>query len=265
MIDPRKVALFFPDNLKKFKWKLFKQIGEHIEKLGGQVVMHDPALLADLPADVIPIIGCHPMCRPQIDSWIETGRTFIYWDRGYTRRIFATWLPRGDNGGYYRWHINSFQMRQVRDVPKDRWKDQRTDTMPWAIDGKHIVVAAPSLTYSDFHGTYEWTNKAVETLRKFTDRKIVIRDKLCDIPLADHLRGAHALVSHQSNAAVESVILGCPVFVDPGSAAALVGHTDLSLIESPIYPDRKPWLRSLAYCQFNEAELVNGTLWRLLA
>jgi len=60
------------------------------------------------------------------------------------------------------------------------------------------------------------------------------------------------------------VVMGCPVFVDPDSAASLVGLTDLARIEQPIFPDREPWLRALSYSQFNEAELVDGTLWRLL-
>jgi hypothetical protein len=58
--------------------------------------------------------------------------------------------------------------------------------------------------------------------------------------------------------------MGCPVFVHPDSAASLVGRTDLTDIETPLYPDREPWVRSLAYSQFNEAELCNGDLWRLL-
>jgi hypothetical protein len=63
---------------------------------------------------------------------------------------------------------------------------------------------------------------------------------------------------------VEAVVMGCPVFVDPISAAALVGKTDFSEVESPVYPDRERWLHSLAYNQFNETELVDGTLWKLL-
>jgi len=264
MIDPRSVALFIPDNLKKFKLKLFERIGDHIRQRGGQVVYHDGSKLDELPADIIPIIGCHPMVRPQIDRWIQSGRPFIYWDRGYCRRIFATWLPRGENGGYYRWHLNSFQMRKIREVPKDRWLEMRTDVAPWSMNGRHILIAAPSLTYSDFHGTYDWTEKTVQQLHQLTDRPIRIREKLSPVALATDLRGAHCLVTHQSNAAAEAVILGCPVFVDDGSAAALVGQTDLTKIETPIYPERKPWLWSLAYSQFNEDELVNGTLWRLL-
>jgi hypothetical protein len=98
-----------------------------------------------------------------------------------------------------------------------------------------------------------------------TDRQIVVRFKNSKRPLQQDLDGAHAVVANGTIAAVEAAILGYPVFDAPGSAAALVGQTDLTQIEHPVYPDREPWVRSLAYCQFSEAELVDGTLWKLLS
>src|SRR5205814_414765 len=103
----------------------------------------------------------------------------------------------------------------------------------------------------------------LEAIRAVTPRPVVTRDKEDKRSLQEDLEGAHCLVAHGSVAAVEAAILGCPVFVDRTSAAALVGRTDLE-IESPVYPDRTAWLHSLAYCQFNERELVDGTLWRLM-
>jgi hypothetical protein len=266
MISPAQTALFIPNNLKKFKLKLFERIGAHIASKGGRVIYHDPALMDALPNDVIPIIGCHPELRSRIDAWTASGREFVYWDRGYAKRIFATWLPRPKVGsGYYRWTRNAFQMREIRDVPKDRWMQLDIPTDPWKEKGKHIVIAKPSATYDAFHRTHDWLENTIAELKRHTDRKLVIREKLSETPLRQELVGAHALVTHQSNAAVEAVIMGCPVFVDPGNAAALVGQTDLSKIETPVYPDRKPWLWSLAYSQFSEDELVNGVLWEHLA
>lgn len=267
MIDPAGVCLFIPGNLKKFKLDLFNRIGAKIAAAGGRVVRADIAALDALPADIIPIVGCMPEVRPLLDRWIATGRRFIEWDRGYCRRIFATDLPTGENGGYYRWHVDSFQMRIIRDLPDDRWKALRTPVWPWSKGGRHIVVAEPSATYQRFHGLEGWRDKTLAALGKVTDRPIVIRDKEMQRfgrKLHEDLKDAHCLVTHASNAGTEAVIMGCPVFVDPISAAALVGKTDLSEIETPIYPDREPWLRSLAYSQFNERELVDGTLWRLL-
>jgi hypothetical protein len=46
--------------------------------------------------------------------------------------VFATDLPTGEDGGFYRWHVNSFQMQTVRDVPDDRWKALKTDGLAMA-------------------------------------------------------------------------------------------------------------------------------------
>lgn len=264
MIDSTKVALFIPPGLQKFKLGLFERIGTKI----GRVVRHDFDALGKLPDDIVPIVGCTLELRPLIDEWQKRRRTFVYWDRGYCDRVFATCLPTGDDGGLYRWHVGSFQMKTVRDVPDDRWKETKASKIarPWQKGGRHIVIAAPSRTYARFHRTENWIADTIDALARVTDRQLVIRDKeqYKRRPIQMDIEGAHCLVTHGSNAAVESVILGCPVFVDKSSAAALVGQTDITKIESPIYPDREPWLRSLAYCQFDEKELVDGTLWRLM-
>lgn len=268
MIDPAKVCLFLPGELSAFKRKFFWRIGDKIEEAGGITCKGDYRQLAGLPDDIIPIVGASPELRPIVQSWRERGRKFIGWDRGYFRRVFATWLPRAESmeKSYYRWTINAYQMRTIRDVPGDRWDALNLEVLPWNRSGKHIVIAEPSRTYLASHeGMDGWVRKTVATLRKRTDRRIILRDKECKRPLQDDLAHAHCLVSHGSIAAVESVVLGCPVFVHPDSAAALVGLTDLARIEEPVYPERQAWLNSLAYSQWNEQELVDGTLWRLIA
>ena len=263
MIDPKAVCLFIPPGLRRFKLNLFERIGAKI----GRVIRHDFDALARLPGELLPVVGCTPELRPIIDGWRANGRPWCYWDRGYMRRVFATDLPPGTNGGYYRWHLEAFQMRAVRDVAPDRWQAMKTRLWDWQRDGRHIVVAEPTPTYARFHGIEGWTDRTVAQLQQLTDRPIIRRDKEMQRfgrRLHEDLRGAHALVAHGSNAAVESVIMGCPVFVDDSSAAALVGRTNLRDIENPTYPDRTAWVQSLCYSQFNERELVDGTLWRLI-
>ena len=264
-VDPKAVCLFIPSNLKKFKLNLFERIGRHIESLGGRVIRNGniPAL-ESLPPDIIPIVGCMPELTALIAQWKATKRARIQWDRGYARRVFATWLPRGENGGYYRWHSNHFQMRDIRAVPPDRWNALNIEVKPWAKGGRHIVIAAPTPTYEKFHGIETWTDTTIRYLAKHSDRQIVIRHKDSSRPLQADLAGAHCVVANGSMAGVEAAICGCPVFDNPESAAALVGLTDLTKIEQPIYPDRQPWLNALAYSQFNERELCDGTLWRLM-
>ena len=269
-IDPRQVALFIPPGLKKFKLALFERIGRHIEQLGGRIVRYDYGAIGRLPDEVIPIVGCTPQFRETIASWGQRGRTWVYWDRGYLRRVFATWLPNGRAlglpGGFYRWHVSRPQMGQIYDVPDDRWKFLRLDDQirPWNRNGEHIVIADTLPDYWNLFSDPHWTRRTLDRLRQITKRPIRVRDKESKVPLYEDLRNAHCLVAHGSIAAVESVVMGCPVFVEPISAAALVGSTDLSQVESPTYPDRIKWLHSLAYCQFHEDELCDGTLWRLI-
>lgn len=267
MIGPSDVAFFVPGHLKDFKLRLFNRIAGTIQAAGGAVVLGDYELLdRKVRKGRIPIVGCTPELRPYIDRWKSEGRAWIYWDRGFARRVFSTDLPAGKEGGYYRWCVNCFQPQTIRDVPGDRWKALDTPLWAWSKTGKHIVLAEPSPTYQRFHGIEGWTERTLAALKAVTDRPIVVRDKEMQRfgrKLHEDLKGAHCLVTHGSNAAVEAVIMGCPVFVHPDSAASLVGRTDLE-IEAPVYPDREPWVRSLAYGQFCERELVDGTLWRLL-
>ena len=151
-------------------------------------------------------------------------------------------------------------------MPDDRWQALKLNgsVKPWNTGGQNIVVADTLHFYWDFIGDLHWVKRTVEEIKKHTDRPIVIRDKESKVPLNAELARAHCLVAHGSIAAIEAVVMGCPVFVDKINAGRLVGQTDFSKIETPIYPERQPWLNSLAYTQFNEKELVDGTLWKLI-
>src|SRR5262245_24290387 len=99
MIDPKQVAFFVPPGLKKFKLDLFERIAKHITSLGGKVVRHDYRALEQTVPDYIPIVGCSPPFQEAIKRWQFEQHRWIYWDRGYLRRVFATWLPRGSDMG----------------------------------------------------------------------------------------------------------------------------------------------------------------------
>jgi hypothetical protein len=267
MIDPKNTALFIPPGLQDFKLALFERIGLKIHRAGGLIVRHDYQILGQLPAEIIPIVGCSPQLQPLYADWRARKRDFIYWDRGYLRRVFATWLPRGANGGYYRWHVNSFQMERIQDVPPDRWRLLNLDgqLLPWRKGGRKVVIADTLPDYWNVRGLpVDWSHKMAAELRTKTDRPIVVRHKESKLPLNEEIKDAHCLVAHGSIAAVESVVMGCPVFVDQESAAACVGVVGFDDLEHPVYPERQAWLNSLAYHQFNENELVDGTLWRLI-
>lgn len=248
------IAFFIPRDLNSHKQVQFRQLSKGCCKL----VLGSLDELAALPNEIIPFVGCTIGLGPLVRHWQSIGRSFIYWDRGYFMRQGTTALPRPKDNGYYRVHLNSFQMQSIKDLPDDRLKSCRLKVSPWRESGKHIVVATPTPTYADFHNIPYWTDATVSKLRSLTNRPLRVRHKASKYTMQEDLRNAHALVTHGSIAAVESVILGVPVFADKSSAASLVGLTDLSEIEDPIMPDRTAWLNSLAYSQFTETEILNG-------
>ena len=96
-----------------------------------------------------------------------------------------------------------------------------------------------------------------------TDRPIVFRPKFAVMPkpLSADLKDAWCVVTHSSTAAVTAALQGVPVFCEPTCAAASVGCTDLSQIETPRRPDREEWLAELAWRQWSEAEMKGGLAW----
>lgn len=257
-----RAVVYIPEVIKGDKLLLLERIGKSIDNRIARTVGE----LERLPDEAVPIICCLGELAPLVRKWQTTKRDFIFWDRGYMRRTMATWLPRGADGGYYRCTLNAFQMQEIYDVPDDRWKtlDIENQVRPWNKNGRHILLAHTGFDYWDLFADRAWSFRIAEELKKHTDRPIRLRGKESTTPLWDDLKDAHALVTHGSIAAVEAVVMGCPVFVHPFSTARLVGLTDFSQVEKPVYPSRSTWLHSLAYCQYNEAELVDGTLFRLL-
>lgn len=259
MIDPKRVVLFRPKMCGEAKRALYEKIGAGMARITTSA--HD---LSQLHSDYIPAVGGTPGLRPLIELWRIQKRPWIYWDRGYLRRIFTTWLPKGEDGGYYRWHLGCFQMAVVRDVPADRFDALQIPVSPWRKGGDRIIVAPSLEDYDRLHFCEGWVDETVARLRSLTKRPVFVRHRDSDVPLGEELADAHCLVTHGSNAANEAVVMGCPVFVIGDCAARHVGLTDLTRIETPVYPDRSRWLRSLAYSQYTEAEICDGTAWRLI-
>jgi len=118
--------------------------------------------------------------------------------------------------------------------------------------------------------------ETVNTIKKYTDRPIEIRDRVKsrqDRVITNTLKEAldddvHALVTFNSNAATEAILYGYPAFtLSPTHAAKPVSLQDLSMIETPAYPDEglvRAWASHLAYGQFHISELKDGTAWRSL-
>ena len=178
---------------------------------------------------------------------------FIYIDHAYFNR---------GHGNSYRICVNSYESNTMKSCPHKRSELLNVSLEPWNKQGDKIIVCPPTEYFAEAHLVHGWLHKTLNFLKLHTDRKIVVRKKPKPgenaIPLAEQLKQAHALVTHSSNVAIEAACLGTPVFVSETSAASPIGLTDLSLIETPIYPNRTMWINNLAYCQFNLDEINSG-------
>ena len=259
VIGRHNAVLYEQPGLLEDKKSLIRSIARGFDR-----VTSDVRDLAALPWDIIPVVGCQMELQDIEEEWIRVGRPFVYWDRGYLNRGGKTWIRRS-GPEYFRWQLNAYQMTGlVPNAPQERVQRLRLRVEHWhQSDSRRVVVAAPSDHYQKFHRIEGWTEKTVQAVR---DMGFVphVRLKRSPAPLQRDIVNARCLVTHGSVAAIEAAVLGCAVVVDPCSAAAPVGHTNIEGIREPIYPDRTEWLRSIAASQFTAEEVANGTIWRFI-
>lgn len=133
-----------------------------------------------------------------------------------------------------------------------------------------------------------WCETVLKTLRQYTNRPIIIRPHPGDRKAKNYLaplmtqvgrwrfsishnpdlktdlQNCWTMINHNSSPAVAAAIEGIPVFVtDPArSQCSEIANTDLSLIESPVLPDRTQWIQRLAMSHWKFDELRSGQAWR---
>jgi hypothetical protein len=206
---------------------------------------------------------------PTLHRAQQVGRTWFYGDNGY----FLPERVAGRCSGYFRVTRNAFQHSGSGNAGPDRWNRLRLQIKPWRRFGDHIVVCPPARLLAailDFDAD-RWLKDALATLTAHTDRPIRVRQKMSwaevmsgdGPPLSHDLKGAWALVTHTSNAAVEALLAGVPVFCTAPCAAHGMGWRDLSWIERPVtHEGREQWAWNLASAQWTLAEMADGTCWR---
>ena len=231
--------------------------------------------LHDLPTDQ-PVIFRSMTQRKTVALCEEQNRTYYYIDTGYIGNM----QKRKD------WHrlVNSgMQHSQVRyDMPSDRFEliSKYKDYLPfpgWKKNGGPILVVTPSEKPCKFYGIDRdnWVEETLSTLKKYTDRKIIVRDKTIrrervgsgSIYNQLEEENVHALVTYNSIAATEAIGFGIPAFTLAPNAADEFCLKDLSKIEEPYYaePEKvEKWQHWLGYCQYTPTELSNGTAFKIL-
>lgn len=215
--------------------------------IDAQIVLGPP------PNDGEPFVvwGQRWLAQIIIPSAVRRGRPFWHVDNGFWNSA------RGTAVGTYRITYRGLAPVLLKTPDSAR---ANVDLAPWRTDGEHVLIAMPSVYYGRCIGLdmASWCARIVQRVRKVTGRPMVVRQRASKRPLARDLDGAWCLVTHSSNAAVDAVLAGVPVFVAETSAAAPVGNLDLAQIERPLRPAREQWLASLGCQQFTLEEMAPG-------
>lgn len=176
------------------------------------------------------------------ETCLKENIPYIYIDHGYFRRAF--------NLEWYRISVSHYHTRDWRD--SDRKHSGKVHQ--WKT-GEHVVIIPPNAHAAKLYKAKDWLDKTTETVKNHTDRRIIVKEKGVG-SLPDSLENAHCVVSFGSVAEVEAAMYGIPVFCSEYSPCVPIGEQDFTKIETPSYPDRGQWLRSLAGAEYRTGEEV---------
>ena len=205
--------------------------------------------------------------------WADA-RDFYYIDSGYFGNQKSNRNPLGTKL-YHRIVKNDLQHGSVVERPDDRWLKLGLSLSEWRTGGRSILVAAPDEKPCKFYGVDKdaWVAETVATIKQFTDRPVIVRDRAklrserITNTLQEALSNTFVLVTFNSVAATEAIMYGIPAFTLVNNAASPMALQDLSKIETPYYPtmdERYAWACHLAYGQFHVTELKDGSALRIL-
>ena len=206
----------------------------------------------------------------------EVKMPFAFVDLGY-------WGRKREQPPFYEYHrisVNSYQPTKYlrRGLPPTRFQMFGKAIQPWKTGGEEILVVGMSDKAARVWQLGSGTEHAqwlVDEVRKHTDRPIAYSPKpswdgaqpiegtrYARGPLQQELSKAHCVVTLRSNVSIDALLAGIPCFVLSDAPASLMGHQDLSKIETPMYPeDRLGFCADLAWAQFNLQEISSGRAW----
>lgn len=196
--------------------------------------------------------------------------TYYYFDHAYTFKEQRHGINPILNDRIYRLTKNGMMLTYIdklNDIDKKRIVKfkKHIQIKPWTKKGNYVLVISPSEHANLWYNFTNWETNTVNKLKQHTQKEIRIRRKNSKTSFIEELKNAWAVVTLQSTASVDAILNGIPSFCDNVSCAVPVSHTDLSLIETPLYSDRREeWIDSLLANQYTMNEIKNGFAWNRL-
>ena len=235
---------------------------------------------ADISQTQKPLVVRGVTSKSEIVECQKNNRDFYYIDTGYV----GNFPSPGNTSGKKIWHRivkNDLQHFTSWNVPDDRWnklitQDPRLSWNGWKSYNQKILLVLPNpkaCRYYDIDCD-QWIAETTEKIKTYSNLPIEVRVKGARSErnhgysiYSAFDTGVYATVSFNSIASLESVLYGIPAFISVPCAASPLASTDLSMLKDPYKPSLETitkQCRTLAYGQFKEEEILDGTAWKIL-
>ena len=223
----------------------------------------------------VAVWGCLRGTEAVIDEAGQKEQDWYFFDHAYVMNESKHMPNMKLKDRVYRVTKNAQIINEIDELSDDDYKriekyEEHVQLEPWKKDGKYILVFEPSDFAKRWWDVPNWTEDTIELLKKNTDLEIRIRKKNSLVSFESEVKGAKAVVSLQSAAAIQAHIWGIPGYCGHMSAAYPVSHS-LEMIEKGLdsiqyTPDdiRQKWLNSVLANQYTMTEIADGTCYNRL-
>jgi hypothetical protein len=207
--------------------------------------------------------------RKEMNACRARGKDFYYIDTGY--------FGNGKKKLYHRITKNDVQnFGPVIERPGDRFERTGIQLSKVRATGSKILLAPPSQKLLNLYdiNLETWLDQTLADIHAHTDREVVIRRKqgrsarvntdTIEMALDQDI---YCLITYSSIAAGEAILHGKPaITLGPNAAASLCSTIipEIEKLKIPSLDEIRVWANHMAYCQFTETELRDGTAWRIL-
>lgn len=274
------------------KQEFLKNFGKGVEKHGDKVNYYNGTSYIDADASIIFGYISYRNSSPSLDLKkkvvkSQKGKNVFFLDsnafKEYERILYHRYpmiSPYANKAEFFVDHIKEDRWRKIK-------KDSKINIKHYREDGSHILILLNRGTLgfaSKGYNCWDWAHETIKEIRKYTDRKIVIKphakhtdnnrhmidfynDKSISITkksLKQSLENAWCSVILSSSAGVPSLIEGVPVITTCDYSLLSKFCTDtLKDIENPTMFDRENIFQELAKQHWSLDEIANGDYWAI--
>ena len=223
----------------------------------------------------VAVWGCLRGTEAVIDEAGQKEQDWYFFDHAYVMNESKHMPNMKLKDRVYRVTKNAQLINDIDELSHDDYKriekyEKYVQLEPWKKDGKYILVFEPSDFAKRWWEVPNWTEDTIKLLKANTDLEIRIRKKNSLISFESEVKGAKAVVSLQSAAAIQAHIWGIPGYCAEMSAAYPVSHS-MDMIQKGLdsiqyIPDhhRQRWLNSILANQYTMTEIADGTCYNRL-